>query len=291
MLYPDDVRLAVFLLPVLVACGSSTPFAPFEETPDAGGADASIDVTVPFDASTSDAIFGGDTTSACGDGQAMIDGSCATCSGLTVTVQTQASCSISIKPGFAMDGEGFIRVGDAGPPHRVFAIDRWGKGHVIAWCDATTNKDLIGAFDARGYLTQKPTSPRLAAFGYGVLCQPPYLPSDFTYLGANLPTTYQNDAAKLASDYDAIAFCGIGLTWSWDWTQVLVDYVSVHGKGLFLSMDYFGPPGVATATDFQKMNGIAGQAGIEFDPVKLDWAAATLDFKVDCVPDLPPPPR
>jgi hypothetical protein len=284
MAYPGGVRLAL-VLPVLVACGSSTPFHPTEDAGDAGTSDVT---TVTEDARVDDSSFSGDGGTGCGDGEALVDGSCALCSGIKVTVQTQASCSMSIKPGFVMDGEGFIKVGTT--DHRVFAIDRWGKGHVIAWCDATTNKDLVAAFDARGYLAQKP-NPKLAAFGYGILCQPPYLPADFTYLGANLPTTYQNDAAKLATDYDAIAFCGIGLTWSWDWTQVLVDYVSVHGKGLFLSMDYFGPPGVATATDFQKMNGIAGAAGIEFDQVKLDWAAATLDFKVDCIPDLPPPPK
>lgn len=268
---------------VVAACGSTptSTFVPDSGThPDGGGVDATVDapVILPGD--------GGPQT--CGDGQALVDGSCETCASIDVKVQTQASCSLSILNGFTMDGEGFITVQNQ--THRIFAIDRYGTGHMIAWCDGTTNADLIKAFDVRGYLSQKKT-PKLASFGYGVLCQAPYVPADFTYLGQDLPVKYQNNAAGLAADWDAIVFCGFGIPWSWDWSQVLSDFASVHGKGILLSMDYFGPPGLATSSDFDKMNLIANKAGVSFDKVKLDWAQASLSISLSCVPDVPLPPK
>ena len=56
-------------------------------------------------------------------------------------------------------------------------------------------------------------------------------------------------------------------------------------------MDYFGPPGLATSNDFDKMNLIANKAGVSFDKVKLDWAQASLSISLSCVPDVPLPPK
>ncbi len=66
---------------------------------------------------------------------------------LEFTIETRQSCSITLAEGSTLDGEAFIDA--SGTRERVLALDRWGKGHVMAWCDATTLADLLAAFNAR----------------------------------------------------------------------------------------------------------------------------------------------
>lgn len=245
----------------------------------AGGLDAGPDAD-EFDAGFSDA-------DPCGP-DAGPDSGCE-CESLQFSIDTQQSCALSILPGFEMDGEGFIEIG--GTPHRVFALDRWGSGHVVAWCDATTLPLLLDAFDVTGYLGQVP-DPRVASFGDHYLCDPPGaaggLPMTIQYQGDDLPAQYRGDAAALAADWDVIILCGFRMTWAYDWVQELGAFVSTHGKGLLAVGEY---ESLATTTDFQNLSNITSPAGIVFEPLNLPWAPAAAEVSLDCVPDLPPPPR
>jgi hypothetical protein len=200
------------------------------------------------------------------------------------------SCAIEILPGFVMDGEGFIEI--QGQPHRVFAIDRWGSGHVVAWCDATTLPDLLAAFNVVGYLGQV-ANPRVASFGDDYLCRPGGipghpLPDTIEYQGLDLPAQYQGDPAALAADWDVIILCGFRMPWSYDWVAEIGAFVTNYGKGFLAVMEY---ESLAFDTDFQNMSDITSPAGIVFQPLNLDWAPASAEVSLDCVPDVPPPPR
>lgn len=212
------------------------------------------------------------------------------CGKLEFAIDTKQSCALSILPGFAMDGEGFIQL--AGQNHRVFAMDRWGKGHVVAWCDSTTIPELLSAFDVRGYLGQVDQA-KVASFGDDYLCQPGKIPSQalpswIQYLGPDLPAQYQGNAALLAQDYDVVLFCGFRIPWATDWSQEIGEFVSVHGKGFLAAMDY---EGVVEQQDFDNMSKITQAAGIVFEPLNLAWAPSSTSVSIECVPDLPPPPR
>jgi len=224
-------------------------------------------------------------TDECEDGaQLCVDGECMDCEDIDFTIQTQQACAISILDGFELDGEGFINLG--GEDHRVFAMDRWGDGHVIAWCDATTLPELLGAFNATGYLGQE-DDPLVASFGDDFLCDPAVwgLPPGITYLGEDLPAYYADDPAGLAADWDAVILCGFRIPWATDWSDEIASFVSDHGKGFLAVMEY---ESLAFDADFDAMNLITDPAGIHFEPLNLDWAPTSTSVVLDCVPDVPP---
>lgn len=225
----------------------------------------------------------------CPDGSAPGDPGCE-CGKLEFQIDTQQSCAISVLPGFALDGEGFINLG--GADHRVFAMDRWGKGHVMAWCDSTTLPQLLAAFNVTGYLGQV-DNPKVLSFGDDYLCKPGGipgnpLPSYVMYQGLDLPAQYKNDPTQLAADWDVVIFCGFRVDWPNDWSPEIEQFVSVHGKGFLGVMDY---EGVVEPDDFTNMSKITAPAGIQFDPLNLAWAPSSTSVSIECVPDLPPIPK
>jgi len=245
-----------------------------------GGTGGGIGIDVTLKDGPSDAL-------SCPDGGVPGDPGCA-CGKLEFKIDTQQSCAISILPGFQVDGEGFINVG--GQNHRVFAMDRWGKGHVIAWCDSTRLPQLLAAFNVTGYLGQV-QQPKVLSFGDEYLCKPGGildnpLPPTLAYQGKDLPAKYKGNAALLAQEWDVVIFCGFRIPWTNDWSKELGEYVGVHGKGLLAVMDY---QGVVTQTDFTNMSKITSPAGIQFDPLSLAWAPSSTSVSIECVPDLPPP--
>ncbi|GMV13352.1 MAG: hypothetical protein HS104_35955 [Polyangiaceae bacterium] len=246
-----------------------------------GGSGGGVGLDVSLPDSPSDAL-------SCPDGGVPGDPGCA-CGKLEFSIDTQQSCAISILPGFQVDGEGFINVG--GQNHRVFAMDRWGKGHVIAWCDSTRLPQLLAAFNVTGYLGQTKTPPKVLAFGDEYLCKPGGiidnpLPAELSYEGKDLPAKYKGNAALLAQEWDVVVFCGFRIPWTNDWSKELGEFVSVHGKGLLAVMDY---QGVVTQADFTNMSKITSPAGLQFDPLSLAWAPSSTSVSIECVPDLPPP--
>ncbi len=229
-----------------------------------------------------------DAADPCPDGGTPGDAGCH-CGALSFTIDTQQSCSLGLQPGADLDGEGFISLG--GQQHRVFALDRWGKGHIIAWCDATTLPELLMAFDVTGYLGGV-AQPRVASFGDNYLCKPGALsshplPKTIAYQGEDLPAKYQGNSAALAQDFDVVIFCGFRQGWPNPWITELGEFVAIHGKGLLAVMDY---EGIVTAQDFANMSAITKPSGIVFNPLNLAWAPSSINVALECVPDLPLPP-
>jgi len=221
----------------------------------------------------------------CQAGQQLCQqGTCTACGKFQFTIATMQACSLSVLPGFRVDAESFIEVG--GQQHRVFAMTRWGKGHLVAWCDSTTLPELLGAFATTAYLGQS-ASPRVASFGYRYLCQPGALaniklPASITYLGEAIPDRYLGDPKALARDWDVIIECGYGMSMPRDWAALLVPFVTQEGKGLLAAMDY---EGAVTREEFDRMNLVTAGAGVAFNPLNLPWAPASTEVVLDCVPD------
>ena len=206
------------------------------------------------------------------------------CGDVLVTVETKKSCSIDVLDGFDMDLEGFIEVD--GERHRVLAMDRWGAGHIVGYCDSTSVHELVEAADLFTYLGRRP-APRVASVGYRSLCRPGELsetfPPEVEYLGLTLPAEYRGRPAALAEDWDVIVWCGYDMDWSYGWVEELRSFVETHGKGLLATMDY--AYNNAGRDDYTRTSEITRQAGIGFRPANLDWAPLTID--VTCVPDYP----
>lgn len=213
------------------------------------------------------------------------EGACGPCGSFQFSIETKQACSLSVLPGFRLDAESFITIGDQ--RHRVFGMTRWGKGHLVAWCDATTLSELLKAFPTAEYLGQR-IAPRVASFGYRYLCQPGALsdirlPASITYLGESIPEQYRGDPKSLARDWDVIIECGYGMSEPRDWAPLLVPFVTQEGKGLLAVMDY--QSNFLTKDDFDRMNLVTASAGVQFNPLSLPWAPSSTEVVLDCVPD------
>lgn len=224
----------------------------------------------------------------CEQGSLCEAGVCEPCPTVSVSIETKQSCSIGLEPGTEIDGEGFISL--QGETHRVFAMDRWGTGHIVGWCDSTTLGDLLMSFNVLDYLAQVP-NPRVMSFGDSYLCQPGAvagvtpLPESMVYAGTDLPGQYVDNPGQLAADWDVIVLCGFRMPWSTNWAAELEAFVADEGKGLLISMEY---EGLAEPTDFTNASEISAPTGIQFNPLNLEWAPADTSIELDCVPDLPP---
>src|SRR5262249_44402791 len=102
----------------------------------------------------------------------------APCGPMHFSLQTAESCALSIqKP---MDATGLVPFscpatlawGNSSCPNttetcfEVFAMTRFGKGHVAAWCDSTKTTELIERSKVLPYLGQQ-REPRVARLGNG----------------------------------------------------------------------------------------------------------------------------
>lgn len=263
-------------------------------SPSAGCCDASVPVVIepdaPFFIPEQDMVEG---SNAC-------DGGRCDCSQHSFTIETRQSCEIDVNqdsalPGaLPLDAEAFITLG--GEDHRVFALDSFGSGRVVAWCDGSTISELSRAFPLYEYLAQN-DEPRIASVGYGTFCQGvsptgsdeneswPSLGLDgrvVDYVGTNLPLEYLSNPEQLAADYDGLIVCAYLNTWTEDFSDVVRSFVMDHGKGLAVVGEY-----ASSEEDIQLLNDYIAGTGLEFRLVSLDWAPTDAAVTLDCVPGIP----
>lgn len=217
------------------------------------------------------------------------------CSRYDVFVDTRQSCAIDVNPATADDGalpldaESFIEID--GTPFRVLAIDRWGAGHIVAWCDGTTLDELAKQFPLLEYLGQVP-EPRIASIGFELFCGPPrmlttedygFATEDVTYLGASLPEEYLDDPALMASEWDGLIVCMDSVAAvSPAFSDTIASFVSEYGGGLALVSDY-----PYSDEEQANLSSWAAGTGIEFVSLSLPWAPAATEVALECVADVP----
>lgn len=206
----------------------------------------------------------------------------APCGPLTFQLGTQESCALTTSR--PADALGFVPFScpiqhpncahqPPGDCFAVFALLRYGKGHVAASCDSTTLSELIPRAKLIPTLGQK-VAPRIARLGTGYFGTDPI----GTNLGGSLPPNYV-DPAVLAADWDVLVVSGGEAAWA----PTIGSFVRDFGKGLLAVLDYVSA--VMPPTKVDPMNAITRPMGITFQPVDLGYA--TLDVDLACVPDVP----
>lgn len=171
--------------------------------------------------------------------------------------------------------------------HRLFVMNRLGRGHVVAWCDSTTARALLSSFDAFGYLG-KSSNPRVASVGWypcniGI--------EGATYLGEQLPASYA-DGVALATDWDVLVACGAGphgpdlADFGSTFGEVVEVFVHDEGRGLLALYDY-RCDSEEEEPSREQLNAVVGQAGFQFSRINLG-EQATGSVELACVPDYSP---
>jgi hypothetical protein len=222
------------------------------------------------------------------------------CGSMRLRIVTQEACSITLADcARALDGEAF-QAGTCPDPrgialecpdrekrvtsaYRILAMNRFGRGHVVGWCDSTTLTAMMKQVDVARYLGRTDT-PRLASLGGGWPCVTGSLGeaiSNATYLGPELPEEYRRQPDVLSRDWDAVVACPLVGSTLDGWVETLRPFVETYGRGLLITTDYTiredTPP-------FDTANAIAGPAGFVFEAVNLGYS--TVNAELTCVPDL-----
>ena len=161
----------------------------------------------------------------------------------------------------------------------VWAVDEVGSGRVAYSADSQMLGQEAGDCGFWEWLGGR-TAPRVLGTGFFHCMEQEWngLGSleNFTYEVA-LPAQYVGDPAALRADYDVVLFCVS------NWgnappveAQTYVDYVAVHGGGLYLAA--IGQP-LEPKDEIDRINEIAAPLGVEFQKDDLQWeGAAVVDF-------------
>lgn len=300
--------LCVFGAAIIAACGARSQLDALSDDSDApSGVDAGVDTTIDvkkYEAAVFDAwceLPPYDAGAAC-EGAPPPANECAP---LHLTIDIKESCALTRPPacepldlaGYAPFtcpfGDSGVPCANTGPgPQQVFAMNRFGAGHVVAWCDMTSLFD--SAEYGKGLVTLAPifrylgrtANPRVACVGdcWGL---------PVTSLGSSLPNKYVGSAGALAADWDVIVVSGAASTYVTyatygyiepAWAPTFRSFASDYGKGLLVVADY--TPTCRTPADvYDAINAITEPAGIRFMVVDLGYATMTID--AGCVADLP----
>ncbi len=180
---------------------------------------------------------------------------------------------------------------DDPPRYRVLGLNRWGEGHVLAYCDSTVLAALLERDGILRYLSPA-AAPRIASVGAGYPCAPderdPRRLTIATYLGAVLPGTYLDEPARLAADWDVLVACPRRMPVEdiAALEPVIDRFVRVDGGGLVVTDDYVNPSWLdpIPRAHIDVVSRLIEPAGFRFLPITLPHSNYEVDLP--CVPDL-----
>jgi hypothetical protein len=175
----------------------------------------------------------------------------------------------------------------------VYALGTYGAGRFIATADSslpfneTSDCPIVEWLGGSGG-----PNPTLFWFGWTTTDGP----ISWTYpgmsAGVHLPAQYIGDPAALAADYDIVMYLeasgqfDAGDQPSDAEMQTLLDYVQIHGGGLYVSSEFADPNGGAylNATDLASVNRVLLPLGLESLQVSLNWGNVDGNIDFDCFP-------
>jgi hypothetical protein len=175
----------------------------------------------------------------------------------------------------------------------VYALGTHGSGRFIATADSSLPFNEVSDCPILAWLagTMDPM-PTLFWFGW----TPSDGPINWTYpgmsAGVHLPAQYVGDPAQLAADYDIVMYLeasgqfDMGDEPSDAEMQTLLDYVAIHGGGLYVSSEFADPNGGAylNAADLASVNRVLVPMGLTALQVNLNWGNVDGNIDFACFP-------
>ena len=175
----------------------------------------------------------------------------------------------------------------------VYALGTAGTGRFIATADSSLPFNEVSDCPLVPWLagTEAADAP-LLWFGW----TPADGPMQWAYpgdgAGVHLPPQYIGNPAQLAADYDLVMY--LEASGQFDMgdqptdaeMQTLVDYVTLHGGGLYVSSEFADPGGGAylNAADLVSVNRVLGPLGLTALQVSLDWGNVDGNIDFECFP-------
>lgn len=173
----------------------------------------------------------------------------------------------------------------------VYAMGTYGAGRFIATADTSLPFNEQTDCPIVPWLagTQEP-NPTLFWFGWG----PSDGPKQWNYpgmsAGIHLPPEYIGDPAKLRAEFDMVMYLeGSGQFDNGDQPsdeemQTILDYVSIHGGGVYVSSEFAG---YLKTADYVSVNRLLVPMGVTALEVNLDWGNVDGQIDFTCFPAPP----
>ncbi len=170
----------------------------------------------------------------------------------------------------------------------VYALGTSGAGRFIASADSSLPFNEVTNCPIVPWLAGTNDPPAIFTFGWGPNDGPKnFSPQGETVGGMHLPAQYVGNPAALAADYDIVVYLEASGQWdqgeapSDQEMQTLVDYVTIHGGGLYVVSEFYG---YMKDPDLVSVNRVMNPLGVEALAVNLNWGNAEGNIDFECFP-------
>lgn len=180
-----------------------------------------------------------------------------------------------------------------GMPQDVYALGTYGSGRFIATADSSLPFNEVSDCPLVSWLSGGEESPAVMWFGW----TPTDGPINWTIPGGvgegvHLPAQYIGNPALLRADYDIVMYLEASHQFdggdepSDPELQTLLDYVQLHGGGVYISSEFADPVSNAYLDqgDLDSVNRVLIPLGIEALQVSLNWGNVDGNIDFDCFP-------
>lgn len=289
--------LAALLLPVPLACtaspqDSNDPFATVTTAPDPTSTASSGTTTGPGTSTSgpvtaeSTAVADGSTTDPPKFDVPQPDFQPPKCLQCTLTIASQQSGVFDVFGANVFATAELMR-------QDVYALGTYGSGRFIATADSSLPFNEVSDCPLVSWLSGGVESPAVMWFGWTPQDGPiNWVIPGGVGEGVHLPAQYVGNPALLAADYDIVMYLEASQQFDNDdepsdqEMQTLLDYVQLHGGGVYVSSEFANPMTnvYLDQDDLDSVNRLLIPLGLESMQVSLNWGNVDGNIDFECFP-------
>lgn len=169
----------------------------------------------------------------------------------------------------------------------VYALGESGSGRFIASADSSLPFAENTDCPLHAWLAGTEGEASVLWFGWSNSDGPAYFQDSVDVeAGIHMPAQYIGNPAQLAADFDIVMYTESSGQFGNDEPsdqemQTLLDYMQVHGGGLYIVSEFFG---YMTQADLDSVNRLLNPLGIESEAVSLNWGNVDGNIEFECFP-------
>jgi hypothetical protein len=174
----------------------------------------------------------------------------------------------------------------------VYALGNHGNGRFIASADSSLPFNEVTDCPLHAWLAGTESPPSVFWFGWTDSDGPVSFSVDATVGGVHLPAQYIGNPALLAADFDIVMYMEAsgqfdgGDEPSDAEMTTLLDYVAIHGGGLYVVSEFADPNWGAylNQADLDSVNRVLQPLGVTALQVSLNWGNVDGNIDFECFP-------
>jgi len=172
----------------------------------------------------------------------------------------------------------------------VYALGNYGSGRFIASADSSLPFNEVTDCPLHAWLAGTEAEPDIFWFGWTDSDGPINFDVDATVAGVHLPAQYIGNPAQLAADFDIVMYLEASGQFDQDdepsdaEMQTLLDYVSIHGGGLYMVSEFSSGGAYLNQDDLDSVNRVMMPMGVEALMVSLNWGNVDGNIEFECFP-------